>query len=129
MQRVRCQLDPHHDAVDAFRALFPAGSVTGAPRIRAMEVIRALEPVPRGVYCGAIGGFYDKDIEGRARAGHWNVAIRTLTFPYARGSASASTSGGEAHLHVGAGIVLGSEPEREWAETSLKAERLLQAVT
>jgi anthranilate/para-aminobenzoate synthase component I len=129
MQRVRCQLDPRHDAVDAFRALFPAGSVTGAPRMRAMEVIRALESVPRGVYCGAIGGFYDKDIEGRARAGHWNVAIRTLTFPYARGSASASTSGGEAHLHVGAGIVLGSEPEREWAETSLKAERLLQAVT
>ena len=130
MQRVSCDLDLRYDAVDAFRALFPAGSVTGAPRMRAMEVIHALEPVSRGVYCGSIGGFFDIDAEARACAGHWNVAIRTLSFPASSNPTSMrSSSADEAHLHVGAGIVLGSDPEREWAETSLKAERLLQAVT
>ncbi len=120
MQRVQCELDAPHDSVDAFRAVFPAGSVTGAPRMRAMEVIHALESVPRGVYCGSIGGFYDVSPGGHVGAAHWNVAIRTLSF---------TPDGSEAHLHVGAGIVLGSDPAREWEETSLKAERLLQAMT
>ncbi len=111
VQRVGCTLADEADAVDAFAALFPAGSVTGAPRERAMEVIHALEPGRRGVYCGAVGGF------GADGAARWSVAIRTITF-----------AGGEATLHVGAGIVLGSVPSREYDETSLKASRMLAAV-
>lgn len=111
MQRVRATLDEGHDALDAFAAVFPAGSVTGAPRVAAMEILHRLEPGPRGVYCGSLGWFGD---DGDA---WWNVAIRTLTF-----------AGGLARLHVGAGLVVGSDARRELAETELKAERLLRAV-
>jgi para-aminobenzoate synthetase component 1 len=111
MQRVEAELEEGRDAVDAFAALFPAGSVTGAPKIRAMEVIRDLEAGPRGVYCGAVGWF------GGGGTAWWNVAIRTV-----------SVRDGDATLHVGAGIVLGSDPAREWAETELKAERMLAAL-
>lgn len=111
MQRVEAELDEGVDAVDAFEALFPAGSVTGAPRVRAMEVIHALEPGPRGVYCGSVG-FFDDD--GSA---WWNVAIRTVSF-----------AGGAASFHVGAGIVVGSRPSREYRETELKARRMLGAL-
>ena len=110
MQRVEARLAAGLDAVDAFAALFPPGSVTGAPKVRAMEVIRALEPVPRGLYCGSLGWFGP----GGADA---NVAIRTI-----------SVRGDEAHVQVGAGIVLGSDPERELAECRLKAERMLAAL-
>lgn len=110
MQRVEARLADGLDAVDAFAALFPPGSVTGAPKVRAMEVIRALEPAPRGVYCGSLGWFGP----GGADA---NVAIRTI-----------SVRGDEAHVQVGAGIVLGSNPERELAECRLKAERMLAAL-
>lgn len=111
MQRVTCDLAEGRDAVDAFAAVFPAGSVTGAPKIRAMETIRDLEEGPRGVYCGAMGWF-----AGGGRA-FWNVAIRTVTLREGRAS-----------LHVGAGIVLGSDPAREWEETELKARRMLEAL-
>lgn len=111
MQRVEATLEAACDAADAFAAVFPAGSVTGAPRIRAMEVIHALEPVPRGVYCGSVGFFDDRG------GAWWNVAIRTV-----------SIAGGRASLHVGAGLVVGSRPDREYAETELKAVRLLEAV-
>ncbi|MBM4392374.1 MAG: anthranilate synthase component I family protein [Deltaproteobacteria bacterium] len=110
MQRVHAELDEGRDTIDAISALFPPGSVTGAPKVRAMEIIRALEPVPRGVYSGGVGWIGPGGCE-------LNVAIRTIQF-----------AGGEAHVHVGAGIVLGSEPERELLETDLKAERLLQAL-
>lgn len=110
-QRVGCQLAAGRDAVDAFAAIFPAGSVTGAPKLRAMEVIRALEEGPRGVYCGAVGWFGD---DGRAR---WNVAIRTI-----------SVVGSRASFHVGAGIVMGSDPAREEEETRHKGERLARAL-
>lgn len=110
MQRVEARLAAGFDVADAFAACFPPGSVTGAPKVRAMEVIRALEPVPRGVYCGSLGWFGP----GAADA---NVAIRTI-----------SVRGDEAHVQVGAGIVLGSEPERELAECRLKAERMLAAL-
>jgi para-aminobenzoate synthetase component 1 len=86
-------------------ALFPCGSITGAPKIRAMEIIAELEPNPRGAYCGAIGWM------GPDGAGSFNVAIRTLSlFP-----------GGEVVLNVGGGIVQDSEEEAEWQEALLKA--------
>lgn len=110
MRRVTAELRPGLDAVDAFAALFPAGSVTGAPKVRAMEVIRALEAAPRGVYCGAIGWFGDDG------DGWWNVGIRTIQF-----------AGEQALFHVGAGIVLGSDPASEYAETTLKARRMAEA--
>ncbi len=85
------------------RALYPCGSVTGAPKIRAMEIIRALEGEPRGVYCGAVG-YVDKQ-----RAA-FNVAIRTLT-----------VRGNKVQMGVGGGIVWDSEPASEFAECLLKA--------
>ncbi|MEP6622804.1 MAG: anthranilate synthase component I family protein [Acidimicrobiia bacterium] len=91
------------------RATFPPASITGAPKPRVMQVIEDLEPVRRGVYCGAIG-WVDVDA---ARA-DLAVAIRTFTC-----TASETTFG------VGAGITIDSDPAAEWAETELKARRLL----
>ncbi|MSQ00608.1 MAG: anthranilate synthase component I family protein [Myxococcales bacterium] len=110
MRRVEATLAQGKDPWDAFSALFPPGSVTGAPRVAAMEIIRALEPCPRGVYCGTVGWFGE-------RAADLNVAIRTISF-----------LGDEAHVQTGSGIVLGSDPVRELAEARLKAERLLAAL-
>jgi para-aminobenzoate synthetase component I len=93
------------------RATFPPASVTGAPKPRVMQIIEDLEPVPRGVYCGAVGW-----IDTERDAGDLNVAIRTFT-----------VADGRTHLGVGAGIVADSEPAAEWAETELKAARLLTA--
>lgn len=85
-------------------ALFPCGSVTGAPKIRAMEIIAELEPFPRGLYCGAMGWMAP---DGRAA---FNVAIRTLRlFP-----------GGELRLDVGGGIVQDSTAPGEWEEALWK---------
>jgi para-aminobenzoate synthetase component 1 len=93
------------------RATFPPASVTGAPKPRVMQIIENLEPEPRGVYCGAVGW-----IDTERDAGDLNVAIRTFTIAHRR-----------THLGVGAGIVADSEPAAEWAETELKAARLLAA--
>ncbi|HEV3135788.1 MAG TPA: anthranilate synthase component I family protein [Acidimicrobiia bacterium] len=93
------------------RATFPPASVTGAPKPRVMQIIEDLEPVPRGVYCGAVGW-----IDTERDAGDLNVAIRTFT-----------VTDGCTRLGVGAGIVADSEPAAEWAETELKATRLLAA--
>jgi para-aminobenzoate synthetase component 1 len=93
------------------RAMFPPASVTGAPKPRVMQIIENLEPVPRGVYCGAVGW-----IDTERDRGDLNVAIRTFT-----------VAGGRTHLGVGAGIVADSDPRAEWAETELKAARLLAA--
>jgi len=86
------------------RALFPCGSVTGAPKIRAMEILSELEASPRGLYCGAIGHFSP---DGSAR---FNVAIRTLTI-----------SGGEGELGIGGAVVQDSGAHSEYAECLLKA--------
>ena len=91
-------------AADVVRALFPCGSVTGAPKIRAMEVLRGLEDAPRGAYCGALGYFAP---DGSAR---FNVAIRTLTI-----------SGGVGVLGLGGGVVQDSNGAAEYAECRLKA--------
>jgi para-aminobenzoate synthetase component I len=93
------------------RATFPPASVTGAPKPRVMQMIEDLEPVPRGVYCGAVGW-----IDTERDRGDLNVGIRTFT-----------VANGFTQLGVGAGIVADSQPASEWAETELKAARLLDA--
>jgi len=105
VSRVRAKLLPDLSIREVFAALFPCGSVTGAPKIRAMEILRALEDVPRDVYCGAIGWIAP---DGRMR---FSVAIRTITlFP-----------DGEAVYNVGGGIVFDSTAEAEYEECLLKA--------
>jgi aminodeoxychorismate synthase component I len=97
--------------VDLLRATFPCGSVTGAPKIRAMEIIDELEPVRRGPYCGAVGHL---DPDGTAQ---FNVAIRTMV-----------VRDGIAHVAVGGGIVADSEPSDEYAETLVKARAMFAAL-
>jgi para-aminobenzoate synthetase component 1 len=94
-------------------ATFPPGSVTGAPKLAAMDVIRQLEPVERGPYCGAVGW-----VDADAGTGDLNVAIRTFWF-----------DDGELHLGTGGGITWDSDPAGEWAETELKARRLLSVAS
>ncbi len=108
---VRGTLRPDADRVDLLRATFPGGSITGAPKIRAMEIIDELEPHVRGPYTGAIGylGF-----DGRADL---NVAIRTLVH-----------RDGWCCFHVGGGIVADSEPEAEYQETLDKGRALIAAL-
>ena len=98
---------------DLFAATFPPGSVTGAPKLAALEVIASLETAPRGPYCGAIG-WVDAD---RAE-GELNVGIRTFWL-----------RDGEIRLGTGGGITWDSTPEGEWEETELKARRLLRVVS
>jgi para-aminobenzoate synthetase component I len=109
------------DAFDVLAGTFPPGSVTGAPKVRAMQIIDELEPVPRGVYCGAIGYIADS---GRAS---FNVAIRTARIDWDRAGAESAPQRGRATLcySVGAGIVADSDPGAEWRETMLKAGPLL----
>lgn len=107
---VEGRLRPELDAVAALRACFPGGSITGAPKKRAMEIIAELEPEPRGLYTGAIGYF------GFNGESQFSIAIRTLVLEQ-----------GEAHFHVGAGIVADSKPEKEWQETLDKAAGILLA--
>ena len=98
-------------AVDVFKACFPAGTVSGAPKIRAMEIIDELEPVRRGPYAGAVGHFsYGGDSMDTA------ITIRTVL-----------VTGGRAYVQVGAGIVADSDPAREYEETLNKARALLRA--
>jgi para-aminobenzoate synthetase component 1 len=94
---------------DVVAATFPPGSVTGAPKLAALEHIARLEPVARGVYCGAVGW-----VDADAGRGDLNVAIRTFW-----------VEDGELHLGTGGGITWGSDPDDEWDETELKARRLL----
>jgi anthranilate synthase component 1 len=99
-------------ALDAFRATFPAGTMTGAPKVRAMEIIDELEPERRGAYAGAVGYIATGD-ERMDLA----ITIRTCVI-----------AGGKASIQVGAGIVADSVPEREWDETENKARALLTAL-
>ncbi len=91
---------------DVLRALFPCGSVTGTPKVRAMEIIAELEPQPRGVYCGALGAF------GPGGRIDLNVAIRTLVHEHGSGAL---------RLNVGGGVVFDSKASSEYAEGLLKA--------
>ncbi|MEI9994147.1 MAG: aminodeoxychorismate synthase component I [Rhizomicrobium sp.] len=101
---VTAQLKPATGVEQIVRALFPCGSVTGAPKIRAMEIIRALEQSPRGLYCGAIGHFAP---DGSAS---FNVAIRTITVTQGQGT-----------LGIGGAVVQDSNAAGEYAECLLKA--------
>ncbi|WP_242148295.1 aminodeoxychorismate synthase component I [Sphingomonas sp. BAUL-RG-20F-R05-02] len=101
---VTATLAPEQDAIDVLAALFPCGSITGAPKLRAMEVIAGVEGAPRGLYTGAIGRI---DADGDAA---FNVAIRTLVL-----------ADGHATFGVGGGIVADSRVAEEWAETQVKS--------
>ncbi|MGA2583697.1 MAG: anthranilate synthase component I family protein, partial [Tepidisphaeraceae bacterium] len=97
--------------VDLLAAMFPGGSVTGAPKIRAMQIIDELEPHRRGPYCGAIGWL---DSTGEIQ---FNVAIRTMI-----------AKSGQIHIPVGGGIVADSDPMEEYEETLVKAKAMFDAV-
>jgi anthranilate synthase component 1 len=98
-------------AFDALRACFPAGTVSGAPKIRAMQIIAELEPEKRGPYAGAAGYF--------SFSGNMDMAIAIRTMVMTRGVA---------YTQAGCGIVYDSVPEREYQETLAKAQALLKAV-
>ncbi|MES2754471.1 MAG: aminodeoxychorismate synthase component I [Pseudomonadota bacterium] len=108
---VTATLAPGRDAIDVLSALFPCGSITGAPKRRAMEVIAEIEDEPRGVYTGAIGRIDPDDGSGTGDA-MFNVAIRTLEL--AHGTPTA-------RLGLGSGVVADSHPRDEWAECLAKA--------
>jgi len=105
VSEIRAELAGGRDAIDALSALFPCGSITGAPKLRAMEIIAETEAAPRGIYTGAIGRL---DANGDAM---FNVAIRTLSL--ARGDSTAL-------LGLGSGVVADSDPEQEWQECLAK---------
>jgi anthranilate/para-aminobenzoate synthase component I len=108
---VEATLRPDRHAVDLLRAAFPGGSITGAPRIRAMRIIDSIEPVARGVYTGAIGFFgYDGSLD-------LNIAIRT-----------AVVVGDTAYVNAGGGIVADSDPGAEYQETLDKARAVVGAL-
>jgi para-aminobenzoate synthetase component I len=111
VSQVRGRLRPGYTGFDLLRAAFPGGSVTGAPKIRAMEIIEELEKSPRGFYCGSLGyiGF-----DGQMDT---NILIRTFTL-----------QGGWLQFSVGGGIVADSVPELEYEETLHKAEGLFRAL-
>jgi anthranilate synthase component 1 len=105
------ELEEGVGASDALRAVFPAGTVSGAPKVRAMEIIDELEPTRRGPYAGAIGYLsYSGDLDSC-------IYIRTIL-----------VRDGRAYIQAGAGIVADSEPEREYAETENKARAMLRAI-
>ena len=111
VSRVVGDLKDECNAYDALRAVFPAGTVSGAPKVRAMEIIEELEPTRRGPYAGAVGYF---SYNGNA---DFAITIRTLV-----------ANGEKAYLQVGAGIVADSVPENEWFETEHKGRALMKAL-
>nr|NIP60019.1 anthranilate synthase component I family protein [Gemmatimonadota bacterium]NIR80467.1 anthranilate synthase component I family protein [Gemmatimonadota bacterium]NIT89228.1 anthranilate synthase component I family protein [Gemmatimonadota bacterium]NIU33027.1 anthranilate synthase component I family protein [Gemmatimonadota bacterium]NIU37411.1 anthranilate synthase component I [Gemmatimonadota bacterium] len=111
VSQVEGELRDGLSAIDVFRACFPAGTVSGAPKVRAMEIIDELEPVRRGPYAGAVGYFgYGGGSMDSA------ITIRTVV-----------VEDGHAHVQAGAGIVADSDPAREYEETLNKARALLRA--
>jgi anthranilate synthase component 1 len=110
VSNVTGRLRPGLTALDALRATFPAGTVSGAPKIRAMEIIDELEPVKRGVYAGAVGYL--------SWSGNMDTAIAIRT---------AVLKDGVLHVQAGAGIVADSIPEKEWEETMNKGRALFRA--
>jgi len=111
VSNVEGQLKPDMDAIDVLKATFPAGTVSGAPKVRAMEIINELEPTKRGIYAGAVGylGFNgDMDVA---------IAIRTGVIKNKK-----------LYVQAGAGIVADSVPQSEWEETQNKAKAVIRAV-
>jgi anthranilate synthase component 1 len=112
VSQVEGELRDGLSALDVLRACFPAGTVSGAPKIRAMEILDELEPVRRGVYAGAVG----------------YIAYGGLTMDTAIAIRTILAVGGQAHVQAGAGIVADSVPEREYEETLSKARALLRVL-
>ena len=112
------RLHEGRDVVDLLRATFPGGSITGAPKIRSMQIIAELEPTRRSVYTGAVGYLGPAPAGGNAGRCVLNIAIRTLL-----------AAGGNVHLQVGGGIVADSDPEAEFEETEDKARAMLRALS
>jgi anthranilate synthase component 1 len=108
---VEGRLAEDRDRLDALVACFPAGTVSGAPKVRAMEIIAELEPDRRGIYAGAVGYL---DFAGNL---DFCITIRTLVM-----------AGGKAYVQAGAGIVADSDPAAEFEETRDKARALVRAL-
>ncbi len=111
VSNVEAELDESTSSMDALRATFPAGTVSGAPKIRAMEIINELEPVKRGIYSGAVGYF--------SWSGNLDTAIAIRT---------AVIKDQQLHIQAGAGIVADSVPQNEWDETMNKGRSVFRAV-
>jgi len=110
VSNVEGQLKPNMDAIDVLKATFPAGTVSGAPKVRAMEIVDEFEPTKRGIYAGAVGylGFNgDMDVA---------IAIRTGVI-----------KDNKLYVQAGAGIVADSVPQSEWEETQNKAKAVIRA--
>lgn len=112
VSEIRGQLEPDRTAWDLFRAVFPGGSITGAPKVRSMQIIAELEPTARGPYCGSL--FY-VGYNGHADS---NILIRTFIIRH-----------GWIQCPVGGGIIAQSDPAAEYEETLIKAEGMLRALT
>ncbi len=110
VSNVQGQLEKEMDAIDVLRATFPAGTLTGAPKVRAMELIEQLEPVKRGIYGGACGYL--------SYSGEMDVAIAIRT---------GVLKDGILNVQAAAGVVYDSVPEKEWQETEMKARAVLRA--
>ncbi len=111
VSNVESELAPDKDAFDALRSCFPAGTVTGAPKVRAMQIISALERSPRGPYAGSVGYF---DFTGNM---DFAITIRSIV-----------VQGNKASIQAGAGIVADSVPEKEFSETEHKMGAMIQAL-
>jgi anthranilate synthase component 1 len=108
---VEGQLSDEHDRLDALVACFPAGTVSGAPKVRAMQIIGDLEPERRGIYAGAVGYL---DFAGNL---DFCITIRTIVLEH-----------GKAWIQAGAGIVADSNPTAEYEETRDKARAMVRAL-
>jgi para-aminobenzoate synthetase component 1 len=108
---IKGQLKKDKDAIDLLKAAFPGGSITGAPKIRAMEIIEELETTKRNIYTGSIGYLgFDGDMD-------LNIVIRTIVIKDKK-----------VYFQVGGGIVADSDPEKEYQETLDKAKALIRAL-
>ena len=114
---VEGRLHQGRDVADLLKATFPGGSITGAPKVRAMQIIAELEPTRRSVYTGAVGYLRPPSESEPAGGCALNIAIRTLL-----------AAGDAVHIQVGGGIVADSDPEAEFQETSHKARAMLAAL-
>jgi anthranilate synthase component I len=111
VSQVNGWLDEEKSSYDVLQACFPAGTVSGAPKIRAMQIIEELEPTRRGPYAGAVGYF--------SFSGNMDMAINIRTV---------IIKGRRAYIQAGAGIVADSEPKREYDETCNKARAMMKAI-
>lgn len=111
VSNVRGKLDPQYDSFDVFKAAFPAGTVSGAPKIRAMQIIDEIEPFNRGTYAGSVGYFsFNGNLDSC-------ITIRTILI-----------KGDDAYIQAGAGIVADSNPAEEYKETINKASAMFRAI-